>query len=156
VFIEFADKMNPLAWICWDVVHSVISYLASVPALAGVFSAEVRRHGSGRSSGGIAATSFATKATLTRAVINVAGTVQQHMSLVEDTLVPAGLWLAVITLRFIALLRWCVGPHVCPFCRAGGLMPVACPRDLYSAENRSRKTPAFDLKSRFKKSDEHV
>ncbi len=97
VFIEFfADKIPGLDSL-WDVVHSVIRIPAGAALAAGVFSADSGAMGlvAALLGGTLAATSFATKAT-TRAAINTSPEPFSNIgaSLAEDTLVPAGLWLA--------------------------------------------------------------
>ena len=98
VFIEFfADKIPGLDSL-WDVVHSVIRIPAGAALAAGVFGADNGAMGlvAALLGGTLAATSFTTKAT-TRAAINTSPEPFSNIgaSLVEDTLVPAGLWLAV-------------------------------------------------------------
>ena len=98
VFIEFfADKIPGLDSL-WDVVHSVIRIPAGAALAASVFGAD-----SGAMSlvaallgGTLAATSFAAKAT-TRAAINTSPEPFSNVgaSLLEDGLVPLGLWAAV-------------------------------------------------------------
>ena len=98
VFVEFfADKIPGLDSL-WDVVHSVIRIPAGAALAASVFSAD-----SGAMSlaaallgGALATTSFAAKAT-TRAAINTSPEPVSNVgaSLLEDGLVPLGLWLAV-------------------------------------------------------------
>ena len=108
VFIEFfADKIPGLDSL-WDVVHSVIRIPAGAALAAGVFGADSDAMGlvAALLGGTLAATSFTTKAT-TRAAINTSPEPFSNIgaSLVEDTLVPAGLWLAVAhPIIFIALL----------------------------------------------------
>ena len=108
VFIEFfADKIPGLDSL-WDVVHSVIRIPAGAALAAGVFSADSNAMGlvAALLGGTLAATSFTAKAT-TRAAINTSPEPFSNIgaSLVEDTLVPAGLWLAVAhPVVFIALL----------------------------------------------------
>lgn len=99
VFVEFfADKIPGLDSL-WDVVHSVIRIPAGAALAAAAFGAE-----SGAMSlvaallgGTLAATSFAAKAT-TRAAINTSPEPFSNVgaSLVEDSLVPAGLWLSLV------------------------------------------------------------
>ncbi len=79
-------------------VHSVIRIPAGAALAAGVFGADNGAMGlvAALLGGTLAATSFTTKAT-TRAAINTSPEPFSNIgaSLVEDTLVPAGLWLAV-------------------------------------------------------------
>jgi Domain of unknown function (DUF4126) len=96
VFIEFfADKIPGLDSL-WDVVHTRIP--AGAALAASVFGTD---HGvmaivAALLGGGFAATAHAAKAT-TRAAINTSPEPFSNVgaSLVEDTMVPAGLWLAV-------------------------------------------------------------
>jgi hypothetical protein len=108
VFVEFfADKIPGLDSL-WDVVHSVIRIPAGAALAASVFSAD-----SGLMSlvaallgGTLAATSFTAKAT-TRAAINTSPEPFTNVgaSLVEDSIVPAGLWLAIAhPLVFVGVL----------------------------------------------------
>ena len=108
VFVEFfADKIPGLDSL-WDVVHSVIRIPAGAALAASVFSAD-----SGAMSlvaallgGTLAATSFAAKAT-SRAAINTSPEPFTNIgaSLIEDSLVPMGLWLSVAhPFVFIGLL----------------------------------------------------
>jgi hypothetical protein len=98
VFIEFfADKIPGLDSL-WDVVHTAIRIPAGAALAASVFGAD---HGvmaivAALVGGGFAATAHAAKAT-TRAAINTSPEPFSNVgaSLVEDTMVPAGLWLAV-------------------------------------------------------------
>ena len=108
VFVEFfADKIPGLDSL-WDVVHSVIRIPAGAALAAGVFGAD---HGvmalvAALLGGGLAATSFAAKAT-SRAAINTSPEPFSNIgaSLVEDSLVPSGLWLAVAhPLVFVVVL----------------------------------------------------
>ncbi|MFE8647038.1 DUF4126 domain-containing protein [Sphingomonas sp. NCPPB 2930] len=108
VFVEFfADKIPGLDSL-WDVVHTAIRIPAGAALAAGVFGAD---HGAmavvaALVGGGFAATAHAAKAT-TRAAINTSPEPFSNVgaSLVEDTAVPAGLWLAVAhPLVFLVLL----------------------------------------------------
>ncbi|MBC7548111.1 MAG: DUF4126 domain-containing protein [Polaromonas sp.] len=98
VFVEFfADKIPGLDSL-WDVVHSVIRIPAGAALAAGVFGADGGAMGlvAALLGGTLAATSFTAKAT-SRAAINTSPEPFSNIgaSLVEDTLVPAGLWLAI-------------------------------------------------------------
>ena len=98
VFIEFfADKIPGLDSL-WDVVHSVIRIPAGAALAASVFSADSGAMAlvAALLGGTLAATSFTAKAT-TRAAINTSPEPFSNVgaSLVEDTLVPVGLWAAV-------------------------------------------------------------
>ena len=98
VFIEFfADKIPGLDSL-WDMVHTVIRIPAGAALAAGVFGADHALMGvvAALLGGGFAATAHAAKAT-TRAAINTSPEPFSNVgaSLVEDSMVPAGLWLAV-------------------------------------------------------------
>jgi phosphoribosylaminoimidazole carboxylase (NCAIR synthetase) len=108
VFIEFfADKIPGLDSL-WDVVHGVIRIPAGAALAAAVFGAD---NGLGALvaallGGTLAATSFAAKAT-SRAAINTSPEPFSNIgaSLLEDGLVPLGLWLAIAhPLMFVVLL----------------------------------------------------
>jgi len=162
VFIEFfADKIPGLDSL-WDVVHSVIRIPAGAALAAGVFSAD-----SGAMSlvaallgGTLAATSFTTKAT-TRAAINTSPEPFSNIgaSLAEDTLVPAGLWLAVANpLVFIVLLVVVLVLSVWLIRLCGRFLRLLFSRvtRIFSGQPDPGAPPAFHLKSPFKKSDDHV
>ena len=98
VFIVFfADKIPGLDSL-WDVVHTVIRIPAGAALAAGVFSADSAAMSlvAALVGGTLAGTSFSAKAT-SRAAINTSPEPFSNIgtSLVEDVLVPAGLWLAV-------------------------------------------------------------
>ena len=98
VFIEFfADKIPGLDSL-WDMVHTVIRIPAGAALAAGVFGADHALMGvvAALLGGGFAATAHAAKAT-TRAAFNTSPEPFSNVgaSLVEDSMVPAGLWLAV-------------------------------------------------------------
>ncbi len=100
VFIEFfADKIPGLDSL-WDVVHSVIRIPAGAALAAGVFGfgadSSVMGLVAALMGGTLAATSFAAKAT-TRAAINTSPEPFSNIgaSLLEDGMVPLGLWTAV-------------------------------------------------------------
>jgi len=112
VFVEFfADKIPGLDSI-WDMVHTAIRIPAGAALAAGVFGADHAAMAlvAALLGGGFAATAHAAKAT-TRAAINTSPEPFTNVgaSLVEDTAVPVGLWLAVahpllFGLLFIAVL----------------------------------------------------
>jgi hypothetical protein len=112
VFVEFfADKIPGLDSI-WDMVHTAIRIPAGAALAAGVFGADHAAMAlvAALLGGGFAATAHAAKAT-TRAAINTSPEPFSNVgaSLVEDTAVPVGLWLAVahpllFGLLFIAVL----------------------------------------------------
>lgn len=98
VFVEFfADKIPGLDSL-WDMVHTVIRIPAGAALAAGVFGADhtLMALVAALLGGGFAATAHAAKAT-TRAAINTSPEPFSNVgaSLVEDTAVPAGLWLAL-------------------------------------------------------------
>ncbi len=162
VFIEFfADKIPGLDSL-WDVVHSVIRIPAGAALAAGVFGADSGVMGlvAALLGGTLAATSFTAKAT-TRAAINTSPEPFSNVgaSLLEDGLVPAGLWLAVAhPLVFIAVLAlvlvlsvWLI--RVCWRFLAQLFKRVA---RIFSGKPDPGLTPAFTLKSPFAKNDPHV
>jgi hypothetical protein len=112
VFVEFfADKIPGLDSI-WDMVHTAIRIPAGAALAAGVFGVDHAAMAlvAALLGGGFAATAHAAKAT-TRAAINTSPEPFTNVgaSLVEDTAVPVGLWLAVahpllFGLLFIAVL----------------------------------------------------
>jgi hypothetical protein len=98
VFVEFfADKIPGLDSL-WDMVHTVIRIPAGAALAASVFGGDhaVMALVAALLGGGFAATAHAAKAT-TRAAINTSPEPFTNVgaSLVEDSMVPAGLWLAV-------------------------------------------------------------
>ncbi|MDM0042493.1 DUF4126 domain-containing protein [Variovorax sp. J22G21] len=98
VFVEFfADKIPGLDSL-WDMVHTVIRVPAGAALAAGVFGADHTALAlvAALIGGGLAATAHTAKAT-TRAAINTSPEPFSNVgaSLVEDSMVPAGLWLAV-------------------------------------------------------------
>ncbi|MGK6305620.1 DUF4126 domain-containing protein [Variovorax sp. DT-64] len=112
VFIEFfADKIPGLDSL-WDMLHTVIRIPAGAALAASVFGADhaVMAIVAALLGGSFAATAHAAKAT-TRAAINTSPEPFSNVgaSLVEDSIVPAGLWLAVahpfvFLLLFVVLL----------------------------------------------------
>ncbi|WP_295528796.1 DUF4126 domain-containing protein [uncultured Pseudacidovorax sp.] len=98
VFVEFfADKIPGLDSL-WDMVHTVIRIPAGAALAASVFGADHAAMAvvAALVGGGFAATAHAAKAT-TRAAINTSPEPFTNVgaSLAEDSLVPAGLWLAL-------------------------------------------------------------
>ncbi|WP_076998544.1 DUF4126 domain-containing protein [Variovorax sp. KK3] len=112
VFIEFfADKIPGLDSL-WDMVHTVIRIPAGAALAASVFGADhaLMAVVAALLGGGFAATAHVAKST-TRAAINTSPEPFSNVgaSLVEDSMVPAGLWLAVahplvFLLLFVVLL----------------------------------------------------
>ncbi len=99
VFIEFfADKVPGLDSV-WDLVHTAIRIPAGAALAASVFGVDqgAMALGAALMGGGFAATAHAAKAT-TRAAINTSPEPFSNIgaSLVEDAMVPGGLWLAVV------------------------------------------------------------
>ena len=161
VFIEFfADKIPGLDSL-WDVVHGVIRIPAGAALAAAVFGAD---NGLGALvaallGGTLAATSFAAKAT-TRAAINTSPEPFSNIgaSLVEDSMVPAGLWLAiahplvfvVVLALVLALSIWLI--RLCWRFLRQLFTRVA---RIFSGRPDPGTTSAFTLKSPFSKND-HV
>ena len=159
VLVEFfADKIPGLDSL-WDVVHSVIRIPAGAALAAGVFGAD-----SGAMTlvaallgGTLAATSFAAKAT-TRAAINTSPEPFTNVgaSLVEDSLVPAGLWLSiahpviflVLLLLVLALSIWMI--RICWRFLSQLFIRVA---KIFSGKPDPGLQPAFTLKSPFPKNE---
>ena len=162
VFVEFfADKIPGLDSL-WDVVHSVIRIPAGAALAASVFSADSGAMGlvAALLGGTLAATSFSAKAT-TRAAINTSPEPFTNIgaSLIEDGLVPLGLWLALAhPIVFLVLLVvvlvvsvWLI--RICwRFLRQLFLRVTR----IFSGRSDPGTPPAFALKSPFSKKDEHV
>jgi methylglutaconyl-CoA hydratase len=161
VFIEFfADKIPGLDSL-WDVVHGVIRIPAGAALAAAVFGAD---NGLGALvaallGGTLAATSFAAKAT-SRAAINTSPEPFSNIgaSLLEDGLVPLGLWLAVVhPLVFVVLLAvvlalsvWLI--RVCWRFLRQLFVRVA---RIFSGRPDPGTAAAFTLKSPFSKQNDH-
>lgn len=162
VFVEFfADKIPGLDSL-WDVVHSVIRIPAGAALAAGVFSADGNAMTliAALLGGTLAATSFTAKAT-TRAAINTSPEPFTNIgaSLLEDGIVPLGLWLAiahpvvfVVSLVLMLLLSvWLI--RLCwRFLR----QLVGRVARIFSGKPDPGATSAFTLKSPFSKNDHHV
>ena len=156
----FADKIPGLDSL-WDVVHSVIRIPAGAALAASVFSADSGTMAlvAALLGGTLAATSFAAKAT-TRAAINTSPEPFTNVgaSLLEDSLVPLGLWtavahplvfalvLAVVLVLSIWLIRVCWRFLKQLFTRVAR---------IFSGKPDPGVSPAFSLKSPFSK-NEHV
>ena len=155
VFVEFfADKIPGLDSL-WDVVHSVIRIPAGAALAAGVFGADsgVMSLVAALLGGTLAATSFTAKAT-TRAAINTSPEPFSNVgaSLVEDSLVPAGLWLslahpavflvvlAIVLVLSVVLIRLCWRFLKQLFTRVA---------KIFSGKPDPGLEPAFRLKSPF-------
>ena len=122
VFVEFfADKIPGLDSL-WDLVHSVIRIPAGAALAASVFSADRGAIAlvAALLGGTLAATSFTAKAT-SRAAINTSPEPFTNVgaSLIEDTMVPVGLWAAIahpfifvpVLLVILAISVWLI--YVC-------------------------------------------
>ena len=162
VFVEFfADKIPGLDSL-WDVVHTVIRIPAGAALAAGVFGADSSAMGlvAALMGGTLAATSHAAKAT-SRAAINTSPEPFTNIgtSLVEDSLVPAGLWLAIahpfvfipLLVLMLVLSVWLI--RVCWRFLAQLFSRVA---RIFSGKPDPGLLPAFTLKSPFSKNDPHV
>jgi len=162
VFVEFfADKIPGLDSL-WDVVHAVIRIPAGAALAAGVFSADSAAMSlvAALVGGTLAGTSFAAKAT-SRAAINTSPEPFSNIgtSLVEDSLVPAGLWLAVahpfvflpvlvvVLVLSVWLIRLCWRFLTQLFARVAR---------IFSGRPDPGLSPAFTLKFPFSKNDPHV
>ena len=162
VFIEFfADKIPGLDSL-WDVVHTVIRIPAGAALAAGVFGADSGAMGLAAAlvGGTLAATSHAAKAT-SRAAINTSPEPFTNIgtSLVEDSLVPAGLWLAIAhPLVFIPLLLLALVLSVwlIRICWRFLKQLFARVARIFSGRPDSDLPPAFVLKSPFSKDLPHV
>lgn len=162
VFIEFfADKIPGLDSL-WDVVHAVIRIPAGAALAAGVFSADSAAMSlvAALVGGTLASTSFAAKAT-SRAAINSSPEPFTNIgtSLVEDSLVPAGLWLAVAhPLVFIPLLALVLVLSIWLIRVCWRFLKQLFSRvtRIFSGKPDPGLPPAFSLKSPFSKNDPHV
>jgi len=162
VFVEFfADKIPGLDSL-WDVVHSVIRIPAGAALAAGVFG------GDGQAmtlvaallGGTLAATSFATKAT-TRAAINTSPEPFSNVgaSLVEDSLVPAGLWLSIahpIVFLVVLVVVLVLSVWLIRICWRFLKLLLARVTRIFSGKSDPGAPPAFTLKPPFPKNDTHV
>ena len=122
VVAEFLADKVPGVDSLWDAVHTVIRIPAGAALAAGMFTADHQAMAvvAALLGGGLAATAHAAKAT-TRAAINTSPEPFSNVgaSLVEDAMVPAGLWLAlahplvaaVALLVVLAISVWLI--HTC-------------------------------------------
>jgi Domain of unknown function (DUF4126) len=162
VFVEFfADKIPGLDSL-WDVVHTVIRIPAGAALAAGVFGADSSLMGlvAAMLGGTLAATSHAAKAT-TRAAINTSPEPFSNIgtSLVEDSMVPAGLWLALahplvfipVLLLVLVLSIWLI--RLCWRFLRQLFVRVA---RIFSGKTDPGLPPAFTFKSPFSKKQPHV
>jgi hypothetical protein len=155
VFVEFfADKIPGLDSL-WDVVHTVIRIPAGAALAAGVFGADsgVMALIAALAGGSLAATSHAAKAT-TRAAINTSPEPFTNVgaSLLEDSVVPAGLWLAIAhPLVFVGVLILVLIFSVWLICLCWGYLRQLFARvaRIFSGKTDSGLMPAFTLKSPF-------
>ena len=162
VFVEFfADKIPGLDSL-WDVVHSVIRIPAGAALAAGVFGADNSVMGlvAALMGGTLAATSFAAKAT-TRAAINTSPEPFSNIgaSLLEDGLVPLGLWLAIAhPFVFVALLALVLvlSVYLIRICWRFLRQLFSRVARIFSGKPDPGSLPAFTLKSPFSKTDTHV
>ncbi len=159
VFVEFfADKIPGLDSL-WDVVHTVIRIPAGAALAAGVFGADsgLMALVAALMGGTLAATSHTAKAT-TRAAINTSPEPFSNVgaSLVEDSLVPAGLWLAIAhPLVFVVLLILMLIFSVWLIRTCWRFLSQLFARiaRIFSGKPDSGPAPAFTLKSPFSKND---
>ncbi|MEO6018422.1 MAG: DUF4126 domain-containing protein [Polaromonas sp.] len=162
VFIEFfADKIPGLDSL-WDVVHGVIRIPAGAALAAGVFGADSGVMGlvAALMGGTLAATSFAAKAT-TRAAINTSPEPFSNVgaSLLEDGLVPLGLWLALAhPLVFVVVLALMLALSVWLIRTCWRFLRLLFTRvaRIFSGRPDPGISPAFALKSPFSRKDDHV
>ena len=162
VFIEFfADKIPGLDSL-WDVVHSVIRIPAGAALAASVFSADSGAMGLAAAlmGGTLAATSFAAKAT-SRAAINTSPEPFSNVgaSLLEDGLVPLGLWLSIAhPFVFVVLLALVLALSVWLIRICWRFLRLLFSRvaSIFSGRADPGVPPAFTLKSPFLKNDKHV
>ena len=162
VFIEFfADKIPGLDSL-WDVVHSVIRIPAGAALAASVFSADSSAVTlvAGLLGGTLAATSFTAKATA-RAAINTSPEPFSNIgvSLLEDGMVPLGLWLAVAhPVVFVVLLAFVLALSVWLIRTCWRFLKQLFSRvaRIFSGRSDPGVSPAFTLKSPFSKNDTDV
>ena len=159
VFVEFfADKIPGLDSL-WDVVHTVIRIPAGAALAAGVFGADsgVMALLAALAGGTLAATSHTAKAT-TRAAINTSPEPFTNVgaSLVEDSLVPAGLWLAIahpVVFVVVLILMLVLSIWLIRTCWRFLRQLFARVARIFSGRPDIGPTPAFTLKSPFSKND---
>ncbi|MGH6639518.1 MAG: DUF4126 domain-containing protein [Polaromonas sp.] len=162
VFVEFfADKIPGLDSL-WDLVHTVIRIPAGAALAAGVFGADsgVMALVAALLGGTLAATSHAAKAT-SRAAINSSPEPFSNIgaSLLEDGIVPLGLWLAIAhPFVFVAALALVLVLSVwlIRLCWRFLTQLFARVTRIFSGKPDPGLSPAFTLKSPFSKNDRHV
>ena len=157
----FADKIPGLDSL-WDVVHSVIRIPAGAALAAGVFGADsgVMALVAALVGGSLSATSFAAKAT-SRAALNTSPEPCTNVgaSLLEDGLVPLGLWLAIAhPLVFIVLLAVVLAISFWLICICWRFLRALLRRvaQIFSGKPDPGTSPAFALKFPFSRKDDHV
>ena len=159
VFVEFfADKIPGLDSL-WDVVHTMIRIPAGAALAAGVFGADSGLMAllAALMGGTLAATSHAAKAT-TRAAINTSPEPFSNVgaSLVEDGLVPAGLWLAIahpLVFVGVLILVLILSVWLIRLCWRFLRQLFARVARIFSGRTDTGPSPAFTLKSPFSKND---
>ena len=159
VFVEFfADKIPGLDSL-WDVVHTVIRIPAGAALAAGVFGADsgLMALVAALMGGTLAATSHAAKAT-TRAAINTSPEPFSNVgaSLVEDSMVPAGLWLAIahpLVFVIVLVLMLVLSVWLIRICWRFLRQLFARVARIFSGKPDTGPSPAFTLKSPFPKND---
>ena len=159
VFVEFfADKIPGLDSL-WDVVHTVIRIPAGAGLAAGVFGADSGSMAlvAALMGGTLAATSHAAKAT-TRAAINTSPEPFSNVgaSLVEDSMVPAGLWLAIahpLVFVIVLVLMLVLSVWLIRICWRFLRQLFARVARIFSGKPDTGPSPAFTLKSPFSKNE---
>ena len=162
VFVEFfADKIPGLDSL-WDVVHTLIRIPAGAALAAGVFGADSSVMGlvAALMGGTLAATSHAAKAT-TRAAINTSPEPLSNLgaSLLEDGMVPLGLWLAVAhPVVFVALLALVLVISIWLIRTCWRFLKALFTRvaKIFSGQVDPGTAPAFTLRSPFFRNDKNV
>ncbi|WP_096698551.1 DUF4126 domain-containing protein [Polaromonas sp. AER18D-145] len=162
VLVEFfADKIPGLDSL-WDVVHTLIRIPAGAALAAGVFGADSGLMAllAALAGGTLAATSHAAKAT-TRAAINTSPEPFSNVgaSLLEDGLVPLGLWLAIahpLVFVVVLLLVLVVSVWLIRLCWRFLTQLFVRVARIFSGKPDTGLPPAFTLKSPFSKNDRHV
>ncbi|OOG43931.1 DUF4126 domain-containing protein [Polaromonas sp. A23] len=162
VFVEFfADKIPGLDSL-WDVVHTMIRIPAGAALAAGVFGADsgLMALVAALMGGTLAATSHAAKAT-TRAAINTSPEpfTNVGVSLLEDGMVPAGLWLAIahpLVFLVLLILVLILSVWLIRICWRFLRQLFARVARIFSGKPDIGPSPAFTLKSPFSKNDRHV
>ena len=159
VFVEFFTDKIPGLDSLWDVVHTVIRRPAGAALAAGVFGADsgLMALVAALMGGTLAATSHAAKAT-TRAAINTSPEPFSNVgaSLVEDSMVPAGLWLAIahpVVFVIVLVLVLVLSVWLIRICWRFLRQLFARVARIFSGKPDIGPSPAFTLKSPFSKND---